>query len=132
MDAIVRARIMGPDDAAQLFRRGVQGITVEGLLVLGLGRDRCITGVAMNPRHRALATVKVWELAVLRDELGAEALVLARFPTGRARAPSVSEARRFLDLAERAARARVILLDCIVMRSHQWWSLAERATGGSS
>jgi DNA repair protein RadC len=102
-------------------------LEVEGLLVLGLDPDRSLTGIAVNPRHRALAAVKVWELVDLAAELNASSLVLARFPKGRPRVPSVYEAHAFADLAERAARAHVVVLDCIVMRAQQWWSLAERA-----
>jgi DNA repair protein RadC len=132
MGSIVEERIMGPDDAARVFRRCIQRGEVDGLLVLGLDCERAVTGIALNPTHRALATVKVWELVDLAAELDACSLVLARFPRGGKRAPSVYEAHAFVDLAERAARAHVLLLDCIVMRAQQWWSLAERARGAGT
>jgi hypothetical protein len=122
-------RILCPDDAVQVVRACTQGLEVEGLLVLGLSCDRSLTGIAVNPRHRTLATVKVWELVDLTAELDACSLVLARFPKGRPRVPSDREANAFVDLAARAARARAVVLDCILMRNHQWWSLAERAAG---
>jgi DNA repair protein RadC len=127
MGSIVEQRIMGPDDAVQVLRRCTDGVAVDGLVVLGLDRHRRMTGIALNPRPRALASVKVWELVDLAAELEASSLVLARFPTGKPRVPSAREAEAFVALAGRAARARVDLLDCLVVRGHQWWSLAERA-----
>jgi hypothetical protein len=125
---------MGPDDAARLFRSCLKGLelrgeSVEGLLVLGLDRSRSVAGVAVNRRHPGLATLAVWELAGLARELDAWALVLGRAAKGRARVPTVYEAHAFADLAARASRAQLLLLDCIVIRTHQWWSLAERARG---
>ena len=71
--------------------------------------------------------MKVWELVDLAAELDARSLVLARFPKGRLRVPSAHEAEAFVALAARAARAHVVLLDCLVMRAHQWWSLVDLA-----
>ena len=125
--SVVQGRIKCADDAVSLLRELVGGNPIDGLVVVGLDRKQRWCGVAINPRHRALAWVKVWELADLVAELGACALVVGLFPSGRSRAPSPHEVEAFVDLHERASQARVLLLDCIVVRGHQWWSLRERS-----
>jgi hypothetical protein len=95
----------------------------KGMLVVGLGRDGASCGVAVNPRHRALSFVKVWELVALADELAACELVLVLVPEGRFREPTRHEIESFSDLQARARRAGLTLLDCIVVRGNRSWSL---------
>ena len=98
---------------------------VEGMLVLGLDRDGQLCGVAVNPHHRALSFVKVWELSALAEELDARALVIAVFPRGGPCAPTEHEVAAFVDLRSRAQRAQVVLLDCLVLRGDRSWPLRE-------
>ena len=70
-----------PLDAVSLVQAlAVDGDDVEGMLVVGLDCDGQVSGVGVNPRHRALTFVKVWELAALAEELEARSLVVAVFP----------------------------------------------------
>jgi hypothetical protein len=98
---------------------------VRGMLVVGLDRDGEVSGVGVNPRHRALSFVKVWELAALAEELVACALVIVLVPQGRFRVPTAHEIDAFVDLRARAQRAQLVLLDCIVVRGDESWSLRE-------
>jgi hypothetical protein len=109
----------------------VQG-EVEGMLVVGLAGDGEVCGVGLNPRHRALSFVKVWELAALAEELEASALVVVLAPDGPARAPTPHEIDAFVDLCARAHRAQVVLSDCLVVRGGRTWSLRELAVPLSS
>jgi len=133
--AHVRSRdpIRGPREAAGLLRCLTQHLTASTrLLVVGLGPDRRVTGVAIAAPGRGLADLKVWELHALAVELEAQVLVMGRFARSHRRPPSAGEVRAFVDLARRAGAAGVVLLDCIVLRRHQWWSLAERAAAKNS
>ena len=97
----------------------------RGMLIVGFGREGEVSGVGVNPRHRALSFVKVWELAALAEELAACALVIVLVPEGRFRAPTTHEIEAFVDLRARAQRAQLVLLDCIVVRGDESWSLRE-------
>jgi hypothetical protein len=101
------------------------GGEVEGMLVVGLDGGGRMCGVAINPHHRALSFIKVWELAALVEELNACALVVAVFPRGGGDAPTEHEVSAFTDLCARAHRARVVLADCLVVRGGHPWSLRE-------
>lgn len=127
---VVQSPVRGADDATALVRALVPDGEVEGMLVVGLDRDRRLCGVGINPHHRALSFVKVWELEALAAELDAHALVIGLFPSGPIRAPSRHELDAFVDLCTRARRAQVLLFDCIVLRAHRWWSMRELSTEG--
>jgi hypothetical protein len=120
-------QIKGADDAVALLRELVGDDPVDGLVVVGLDHEQRLCGVGVNPRHRALSWVKVWELADLAAEIDACTLVVGLFPSGVPRAPSQHEVESFVDLCERLKPAQVLLLDCIVLRGDQWWSLRERS-----
>ncbi len=105
---------------------------VEGMLVVGLDAEGQICGVAVNPRHRALSFVKVWELRALADELEACSLVVALFPAGGADTPSEHEVSAFTDLCARAHRAQVVLSDCLVVRGGRTWSMRQLSAALSS
>ena len=125
--SVLERQIKGADDAVALLRELVGEEPVDGLVVVGLDRDQRLCGVGLNPRHRALSWVKVWELADLAAEFDACALIVGLFPSGVSRVPSQHEVDSFVDLYERLKLAQVLLLDCIVLRGHQWWSLRERS-----
>ena len=72
--------------------------TSKGMLVVGLDHDGELSGVGVNPRHRALSFVKVWELDALAEELEACALVVVLVPDGPFRAPTAHEVEAFVDL----------------------------------
>ena len=118
-----------PLDAVSLVQAlAVDGDDVEGMLVVGLDGDGRVSGVGVNPRHRALTFVKVWELAALAEELDAQSLVVAVFPGSGPSAPTEHERTAFTDLCARAHRAQVVLADCIVVRGDRCWSLRELRT----
>jgi len=104
----------------------VRGDT-KGMLVVGIDRSGDVSGVGLNPRHSALSFVKVWELAALAEELEACALVVVLVPEGPVRPPTAHEIDSFVDLRARAQRAQLVLLDCIVVRGDESWSLRELA-----
>jgi hypothetical protein len=122
--SILQDPVRAAADALASMRAAVTDGDLEGMVVLGLDRTWQLCGVGVNGRHRALSFVKVWELHALAQELAAHALVVALFPTGAARAPSRHEVDAFVALRDRARRAGVVLLDCIVVRAGQSWSLA--------
>jgi len=125
--SVLQSQIKGADDAVALLRELVGTGPIDGIVVVGLDHEQRMCGVALNPRHGALSWVKVWELADLAAEFGACALVVGLFPSGPSRAPSTYEFDTFVDLYDRAKVAQVLLLDGIVVRGHQWWSLRERS-----
>jgi len=125
--SLLERQIKGADDVVALLRELVGDDPVDGLVVVGLDHEQRLCGVGLNPRHRALSWVKVWELADLAAEFDACALVVGLFPRGVSRAPSQHEVESFLDLYERLKAAQVLFLDCIVLRGSQWWSLRERS-----
>ena len=115
-----------PLDAVSLVQAlAADGDDVEGMLVVGLDHHRRLCGVAINPHHRALSFMKVWELEALLQELEACSLVVGLFPSGPVRAPTAHEIEAFVDLSTRARRAQVMLDDCIVARGTRTWSLRE-------
>lgn len=116
-----------PLDAVSLVRELARGGDVEGMLVVGLDGRGQVCGVGVNPRHRALSFVKVWELGALAEELEACSLILGLFPSGPSRAPTAHEVEAFVQLRARARRAQVTLHDCIVARGSRTWSLREVA-----
>jgi hypothetical protein len=99
----------------------------KGMLVVGLDREGELSGVGTSSRHRALSFVKVWELAALADELAACAVAIVLVAEGRSRPPTAHEIEAFVDLRARAMRAHLVLLDCIVVRDEESWSLRELA-----
>jgi DNA repair protein RadC len=123
----LQAQVKGADDAVALLRELVGEAPIDGLLVVGLDAEQRLCGVALDSRHRALSWVKVWELAALAAELDACALVIGSFPSGQPRPPSRHEVDAFVALHARGKQARVLVLDCIVVRGHRWWSLRERS-----
>lgn len=125
--SVLQSQVKGADDSIALLRELVGAEPIEGMVVVGLDHEQRLCGVGLNPRHGALTWIKAWELADLAAELGACALVIGLFPSGRFRAPSEHEIATFVDLYERAARAQVLLLDCLVVRGYRWWSLRERS-----
>jgi len=114
-----------PLDAESLVRALAGEGDVEGMLVIGLDARRHLCGVGVNPHHRALSFVKVWELEALLRELEACSLVVGLFPPGPTRAPTAHEVEAFLGLSMRAHRAQVPLDDCIIARGNQTWSMRE-------
>jgi hypothetical protein len=100
---------------------------VKGMLVVGLDRDGEMCGVGVNPHHRALSFVKVWELAALAEELAACEVVIVLVPDGPCRPPTTHEIDAFVDLRARAHRAQLALVDCIVVRGEESWSLRSSA-----
>jgi len=115
-----------PLDAVSLVEAlAADGDDVEGMLVVGLDARRQLCGVAINPHHRALSFMKVWELEALVQELEACSIVVGLFPAGPVRAPTAHEIAAFADLRARAHRAQVMLDDCIVARGGRTWSLRE-------
>jgi hypothetical protein len=115
-----------PLDAVSLVRELARdGDDVEGMLVIGLDASGGVCGVGVNAHHRALSFVKVWEVEALARELDACSVVIALFPAGRWRAPTVHEIDAFVDLSARARRAQLTLHDCVIARGGQIWSLRE-------
>jgi hypothetical protein len=123
--SVLCSPVRGPDDAVSLVRALVPDGEVEGMLVIGLDEGRRLCGVGVNPHHRALSFVKVWELEAILAELDASALVIGLFPSGSMRAPTRHELDAFVDVCTRARRAQVLVFDCIVVRGHRWWSMRE-------
>lgn len=123
----------GTDDARELLRTLVAERDVDGMVVIGLDARGRPSGVGVNPKHRALSFVRVWELRALATELDASALVVVLFPHLGDGPPSAHELECFVDLRSRAHRAQVHLADCIVVRGERSWSLrqlvAEPAAG---
>ena len=125
--SVLQGQVKGAEDAVALLRQLVGDDPVDGLIVIGLDHEQRLCGVGLNPRHRALSWVKVWELAELAAEFDVCVLVVGLFPPGVSRAPSWHEVDAFVDLYERLKAAQVLLLDCIVLRGDEWWSLRERS-----
>jgi hypothetical protein len=100
-----------------------------GMFVLGINENGEICGAARNPRHRSLSWLKVWELVELASELGSSLLVVVLRAEGPARRPTAHELAVFGDLAVRARRAGITVVDCLVWRADDWWSLRELNEG---
>jgi hypothetical protein len=122
---VLKARVSDRRGAAEELRRLFRGGPISGLVVAGFDEDGKLCGVAVNSEHRALSWVKVWELAELATELGAQALTVFVFPSGPSPTPTAHELAVFRDLMVRARRARFVLLDCNVFRGDRMWSLRE-------
>jgi hypothetical protein len=99
------------------------------MFVLGIDANGEVCGLARNPRHRSLSWLKVWELVDLAAELGTSRLAIVVRSGGRACRPSVHEVKVFSELEVRALRAGVVLVDCVVWRGEDWWSLRELREG---
>jgi len=94
-----------------------------GMFVLGIDAAGEVCGVGRNPRHRSLSWLKVWELVDLAAELGTARLAIVVRPGGRGGRPSGHEVTVFTELRVRARRAGIVLVDCVVWRGDEWWSL---------
>jgi hypothetical protein len=127
--SVLKSPVRGADDVVALLRALVPDGDAEGMLVVGLDHEQRLCGVGIDHRHRALSFVKVWELDALAAELDARSVVVAVFPRAGGAVPTEHELRAFADLRERARRAQVSLVDCLVVRGHRWWSLRELSEG---
>ena len=94
-----------------------------GMFVLGIDAAGEVCGVGRNPRHRSLSWLKVWELVELAAELGTSRLAIVVRSGGRAGRPSSHELTVFTELRARARRAGIVVVDCVVWRGEEWWSL---------
>jgi hypothetical protein len=117
--AVLHARVANERE----FRRLLRDIPVDGLVVLGYDAEDQICGLAVNPRHRSLSWLKIWELADIAVELRACSLQVVVFPAGGSPTPTAHECAVFADLMVRARRAAVPLVDCYVDRGGRLWSL---------
>src|SRR5262245_25588819 len=97
------------------------------IVVIGLDTAHRPVGLAENRRRWSLRSFTSQELAALAAQLGAHALVLVQFVPNKRRAPAVADAYAFRGLARRCAAERTPVLDCIVVSSDRWWSLAHIA-----
>jgi hypothetical protein len=93
----------------------------------GLDAGSRLVGCALNPQHRSAATIQPDHLLGVAHEIAAPALALVVFQSGEPRVPPVYEAHAFEELAARCLLLGLVVVDCIVMRGHHWWSLRERA-----
>ncbi|MEX1006452.1 MAG: JAB domain-containing protein [Acidimicrobiia bacterium] len=121
------ARLRGPDDVARFIARCVQDDTSvdPALIVLGIDRECWIVGGAVNNDRVSHNLLNPRELVQLRDEIDAEALVLVEIRGGEPTAPELVEADQFRIFADACESAGVMLLDCLVVCRHHWWSLRE-------
>ncbi len=124
-------RLRGPDDVARFVRQGLDGHVPHQpeVLVLGLDQERRICGVALNDGRASLRDLTVNELVLLGEEFATEALVVVELLTGEPDVPSAGEVASFDGLAAECDRAGLILLDCLAVSSHRWWSFRELAGG---
>jgi hypothetical protein len=120
-------RLRGPDDVARFIKRCVQDDTTArpGLIIFGLDRECWITGGAANNDRVSHTLLRSREMTLLREECRADALVLVEIRGGEPIVPELGEARDFRALAGACETAGVLLLDCIVVCGHHWWSLQE-------
>jgi hypothetical protein len=97
------------------------------IVVIGLDAAHRPVGLAENRRRWSLRSFTSQELAALSAQLDAHALVLVQFVPNKRRSPAVADAYAFRGLARRCAAERTPVLDCIVVSSDRWWSLAHIA-----
>ena len=121
----IRSQVSSARQVQRELRRLFADRPPEGMVVVGLGADRRICGMAVNRQHRALSWMKVWELVGIAGDLGADSVGVLLYPAGHARSPSAHEVAVFRDLQVRAGRAGLPLLDCFVWRGERMWSLRE-------
>jgi hypothetical protein len=119
--AVLHARVSNGRE----LRRLLDGLPIKGMFAAGFGVDGRMCGVAVNPRHRSLSWVKVWELAEIVTVLEACTLHVALYPAGPGVKPTAHECAVFSDLMVRAHRAAVPVVDCHVWRGERMWSLRE-------
>jgi DNA repair protein RadC len=120
-------RLRGPDDVARFIKRCVGNETEgrPGLIIFGLDRECWITGGAVNNDRVSHTLLRPREMTLLREECKADALVLVEIRGGRPKAPELVEAHQFRMLAEACEPVGVVLVDCLVVCRHHWWSLRE-------
>ncbi len=108
---------------ASIERARQAGIPAEGLYVVGI-ENGGICGFLVDPRHRALSWVKVWELEALVTQLSTSTVMLAVVRDGPARPPTAHELAVFGDLTGRARRAGIVISGCLLVRGGQSFWLA--------
>lgn len=99
------------------------------LLAVGVDDEKLLCGFGIQNDARTVADLRFDGLLLLAEELGAEALLLAHVLPPGSRAPGVRAARQFAMLAEEGDRAGLLLVDCVVVRGDEWWSLRSLAAG---
>ena len=97
------------------------------IVVIGLDAAHRPVGLAENRRRWSLRSFTSQELAALSAQLDAHALVLVQFVPNKRRSPADADAYAVRGLARRCAAERTPVLDCIVVSSDRWWSLAHIA-----
>ena len=117
-----------PLDVESLVRALAGEGDVEGMLVIGLDARRQLCGVGVNPHHRALSFVKVWELEALLRELEACSLVVGLFPSGPTPRTHGARGGGVRRAQHPRGPAQVVLSDCLVARGGRTWSLRELRT----
>jgi hypothetical protein len=113
----VRA-VFGADDAARLER---------GLLVIGIDEHDELVGVAVQSQRFTARELRAHELRDVAAELSAVALVVAQIEAPDEPVPGLEEALDFVVLASECEDLGTLLLDCVVISGHRWWSLRTRA-----
>ena len=118
----------GPDDAVAFFRRIPLASRVRATLVLGRDPQWRMAGIEVLSYRPEVAFLDPSALAATTRRFGTSRLVAVAFQPDREVAPSAIEALQFVDVADRCADRGLVLLDCIVIQGHRWWSLHERAS----
>ena len=120
-------RLRGPSDVVAFARRIAPGWSC-GDLVLGVGVDRYLTGVAW--RTEADLAVGPTELVAIADELDACALVLASFLGDELELEPETDVVGYEALRLACEDLGVVLLDHVLVTGDRWRSLRDVSRGG--
>lgn len=120
-------RLRGPDDVARFARQCVADGTapVPSLIVIALDDELATNEFAVNADCVSQMFLSVDELVRVAARLDSDALALVEIRSDPVAAPSLIEAREFTALTDECAKCDLLILDCLVVIGHHWWSLRE-------
>ena len=101
-----------------------------GELVIGLDRERRLTGLGIRPTPIDHPAIDRAQLVALAHELDAQALVLVSLLADERELFGEADVDGFLALGRACLTDGVLLLDHVLVAGSTWWSLWDAVVGG--
>ena len=122
--------MLRPSDAIALVRAVLTDHPEPmGELVIGLDRERRLTGLGIRPTPIDHPAIDRAQLVALAHELDAQALVLVSLLADERELVAEADVAGFLALGRACLTDGVLLLDHVLVAGSTWWSLWHEVIG---